>query len=264
MPLLGVSLPTDSQRFCILSEWMPNGNIMQYARSNPKANRLRLLAEVMSGVEYLHKLNIVHGDLKGANILVDNTGTARVSDFGLMAMVDLSVILFSESVVSSGGTFRWMSPELLDPSSFGSHGRLTRESDRYALGMVIYEVLTGLRPFHRLSAYAPVSAVLKGVRPDEPSDAKSLGLSTTIWGLVKSCWSESSSTRPTAQQLLSCLSLASLTWVPPLVYPSIESDVPEIAVSGSSDSSVGLSPMSSMSAGGDNQPDPVVPVIYAC
>jgi len=75
-----------------------------------------------------------------ANVLVDNSGTARVSDFGLMTMADLSEILLSESVVSSGGTLCWMSPELLDPPRFGSNGRPTRESDCYALGMVIYEV----------------------------------------------------------------------------------------------------------------------------
>ena len=57
-----------------------------------------------------------------------------------MTMVDLSTILLSETVASSGGTYCWMSPELLDPQRFGSKYRLTRQSDCYALGMVIYEV----------------------------------------------------------------------------------------------------------------------------
>ena len=57
-----------------------------------------------------------------------------------MAMVDLSTMVLSETVDSSGGTLCWMAPELLDPLRFGSSGRPTRESDCYALGMVIYEV----------------------------------------------------------------------------------------------------------------------------
>jgi len=57
-----------------------------------------------------------------------------------MIMADLSTILLSDTAESSGGTFRWMSPELLDPEHFDSDGRPTRESDCYALGMVIYEV----------------------------------------------------------------------------------------------------------------------------
>ena len=73
-------------------------------------------------------------------MFIDNTGTARVGDFGLMTMTDLSTLFLSETAVTSVGTFRWMSPELLDPPRFGSNGRPTRESDCYALGMVIYEV----------------------------------------------------------------------------------------------------------------------------
>lgn len=78
-----------------------------------------------------------------ANILVDlvgSTATARVADFGLTTMVDSSTNLLSESSLCSAGTLRWMSPELLDPKRIGSDGHQTRESDCYALGMVIYEV----------------------------------------------------------------------------------------------------------------------------
>ena len=57
-----------------------------------------------------------------------------------MSMADLGTNILSESFVVSAGTFRWMSPELLDPKRFNSDGRLTRKSDCYALGMVIYEV----------------------------------------------------------------------------------------------------------------------------
>jgi len=74
-----------------------------------------------------------------ANVLVDETGNARVADFGLMTTVNLSTILLSETSLF-GGTARWMSPELLYPLRFGSNGRPTRESDCYALGMIIHEV----------------------------------------------------------------------------------------------------------------------------
>jgi len=78
--------------------------------------------------------------VRQANVLVDETGAARVADFGFMTMTDLSTTLLSETMVSPGGTVRWMSPELLDPTHFGSNGRPTRASDCYALGMVVYEV----------------------------------------------------------------------------------------------------------------------------
>jgi len=99
MPLLGVSVSVDPRCFHILTEWMPNGNVMQYARSNPEANRLRLvsplavfllffllfidnpqLSEVTSGVAYLHELGIIHGDLKGVSpkLLVHLSFCSRV------------------------------------------------------------------------------------------------------------------------------------------------------------------------------------------
>ena len=55
-------------------------------------------------------------------------------------MTDLSTVVLSRTIIS-GGTHGWMSPELLDPQCFGSDGCPTRESDCYALGMVIYEVI---------------------------------------------------------------------------------------------------------------------------
>ena len=192
--------------------------------------------------------------MKQANILVNNAGTARVADFGLMAMADLGTVLLSETAVSPGGTLCWMSPELLD-SPPDSDGRPTRESDCYALGMVIYEVrwlqpprgsllypsqvLTGLRQFYHLHGYYKiVSAIIRGKRPEKPLDAESLGLSGALWGLLQSCWSESSSTRPTAQRLLDYLSPASITWVSPPVYPSIEIDAIDSDLSSSLGASI--------------------------
>ena len=180
--------------------------------------------------------------MKQVNILVDDAGTVRVADFGLMAMVEVSTVVLSRTSVSSGGTYCWMSPELLDPEHFGCSGHPTRESDCYALGMVIYEVswlwlsclslvnppqvLSGCRPFHDLRAYSPVRAVLGGVRPEKPLCVESLRFSDVIWGLVRSCWSELPSSRPVARQLFDHLSSVSPAWDPPpsLVYPAVFTD----------------------------------------
>jgi len=81
------------------------------------------------------------------------------------------------------------------------------------------QVLTGRQPFHHLGPYAVVVAVQKGERPRKPENAESLGFSDTLWRMVRMCWSESSSARPTAKELLRHLQDASHTWVPPLEYP---------------------------------------------
>ena len=185
-----------------------------------------------------------------------------------MTMVEVSTGFLSGTSDPPGGTFCWMSPELLDPASFRCSGRPTRESDCYALGLVVYEVswlwlshrffvnlskvLTGRRPFHALCGYGPVAAVLRGERPEKPIDAESLGLSDMIWGLVRSCWSESRSSRPTAQKLFDCLSSASFEWVPPpsLVYPAVFDDGFGSFITSDSSSSLRTSPLSSMRESG--------------
>jgi len=121
----------------------------------------------------MHNLHIVHGDLKGvrnllklnisiltppltakANILINRDRRACIADFGLSTITGVATaagasrasLVSVDSLMSftGGGTRRWMSPELLDPERLGmpesEDNRPTRQSDCYALGMVIYEV----------------------------------------------------------------------------------------------------------------------------
>jgi hypothetical protein len=76
---------------------------------------------------------------------------------------------------------------------------------------------------------------MRGDRPRKPLDPESLGFTDALWELTQLCWSESSSTRPTAQRLFDYLSSASLTWVPPLVYPVVVEGASSITESDSSD-----------------------------
>ncbi|KAJ7279188.1 kinase-like domain-containing protein, partial [Mycena rebaudengoi] len=88
------------------------------------------------GLHYLHSKNIVHGDLKAANILIDNAGTAVLCDFGLARIkADMTSRTVQQDIQTVGpGSRNWMSPELLR----GATPRKT--SDIYAFGMTIYEV----------------------------------------------------------------------------------------------------------------------------
>ena len=83
-------------------------------------------------------------------------------------------------------------------------------------------------------AYTPVPAIMRGVRPEKPLGAESLGFSDTLWWLVQLCWSESSSDRPAARQLFAYLSLVAPSWVPPPVYPAIMTNADEATDSTSS------------------------------
>ena len=145
-----------------------------------------------------------------ANILIDQTFHARLADFGLLSTLsDLS----TSNSSAKGGTARWMSPELLDPEI--QSPRRTKCSDCYALGMVIYEVLSGHVPFTQYSRYAAVTKVLRGERPERPQGAEGNWLVGEMWEVLQSCWAPQPGDRPDIKDVLQCLEKASRSWVPP-------------------------------------------------
>ncbi|KAG8913669.1 hypothetical protein FRC00_001885 [Tulasnella sp. 408] len=110
-----------------------NGNILQYLKLSPCANRLELLAQVAEGLEFLHSEFIVHGSLKPSNVIVSDEGVAMLMDFGMAP--DLRVAERHITRVLSDQEFvGYMSPELVDDEVF------TAASDVYAYGSLILHV----------------------------------------------------------------------------------------------------------------------------
>ncbi|KAF9789504.1 kinase-like domain-containing protein, partial [Thelephora terrestris] len=202
LPFIGACIR--GSELVVVSEWIENGNIREYLRRNTQADRLSLLVDVARGVEYLHDMHVVHGDLKGTNILVKDDGSACLADFGLISItLDLETTdIASTSGGKAEGTYRWMSPELFDPKNFGlPKVTLTKMSDCYALGMVIYEVLSGKDPFEELGPSVVVPCkVLEGTHPGIPKniDTRMMGL----WDLARECWSHRPQDRPSSTTIL--------------------------------------------------------------
>lgn len=108
-----------------------------------------------------------------------------------------------------------MSPELFDPDRFDlDNSRQTKYSDRYALGMVIYEVLSEQVPFSRHHGYAVVVKILKGERPKRPQ-GEGTWFVNDVWNTLERCWKPSPSDRPSIKHVLRCLERTSRSWTPP-------------------------------------------------
>ncbi|KAF9644869.1 kinase-like protein [Thelephora ganbajun] len=199
LPLLGVTM--NEYHFAMVSEWMENGNINEFVKANPDADRLGLLVDVARGLIYIHGQDMIHGDLKGANILIDQTRHARIADFGLLTVVSDSPNQLSSNSHTQGGTVRWMSPELVDPKRFGFEiSRPTESSDCYALGMVIYEAISGHFPFHKHADLIVFLKVLDGNRP-----SREVGFVDGLWEMLELCWESQPSARPSIEDVLQCL-----------------------------------------------------------
>jgi len=206
--LLGIE--TNMFPLCLVCEWMPLGTITFYLTQQPSADRLLLLADVSRGLSYLHDMDIVHGDLKGANILINGKRKACIADFGVAAFSYTDRTVFIPTQSTDTMSIRWTAPEISDPEMFGlERARITKPSDVYALSMVMWEVFTGRFPFHELGRDSHIiNKVLKGERPKRPSQATGIGLSDTIWEVMERCWQPDHHERPAVTTVADALEKA--------------------------------------------------------
>ena len=105
-----------------------------------------------------------------------------------------------------------MSPELLDPDKFGFGNWPTKESDRYAIGMVIYEVLSGQAPLSQYNSHIVSSKIIGGERPGRPSGSEGASFTDDLWQILEKCWSAQPQVRPTTELVLEYLEKASENW----------------------------------------------------
>ena len=102
-----------------------------------------------------------------------------------------------------------MSPEFVDAEIQGYHR--TKSSDRYALGMVIYEVLSGRVPFYQHADWTIPEKVVKGDRPERPQGSGGVWFTDAVWKMLKHCWVAQPKNRSSIEDVLRCLEKASKT-----------------------------------------------------
>jgi eukaryotic-like serine/threonine-protein kinase len=128
--------------------------------------RLNLFRTVCSAVHYAHQRLIIHRDLKPGNILVSSDGTPRLLDFGIAKLIDTT----SEKGLT-GTDVRLMTPEYASPEQVLGH-EVTTVSDVYALGVLLYQLLTGQKPY-RITSSRPdaIARAICDQQPERPSEA---------------------------------------------------------------------------------------------
>ncbi|KLO16659.1 kinase-like protein [Schizopora paradoxa] len=203
LPFLGVA-DIMGLSTCLVSPWKQNGNCTEYLKVRGLANHIPIIAGICRGLVYLHGQNppVIHGDLRGANVLIGDDEQPLLCDFGLAVIVEDLANMPISSALQGSGNPRWMAPELLIGEEI-----VSPQSDVWSLGMVMLEIFTLDIPFCDLKGYPQVILTLHGQgRPTRPGiEASNRGLTDDIWALMMFCWAQSPHDRPSAVEALQML-----------------------------------------------------------
>ncbi|XP_064949689.1 serine/threonine-protein kinase STY46 isoform X7 [Musa acuminata AAA Group] len=187
---------TKPPSLCIVTEFMSGGSVYDFLHKQKGVFKLpallRVAIDVSKGMNYLHQNNIIHRDLKAANLLMDENEVVKVADFGVARVKAGSGVMTAET-----GTYRWMAPEVIE------HKPYDHKADVFSFGIVMWELLTAKLPYEYLTPLqAAVGVVQKGLRPTLPKNTH-----PKLDELLHKCWQQDPAARPDFSEILEILQL---------------------------------------------------------
>ncbi|KAI0887206.1 kinase-like domain-containing protein [Annulohypoxylon maeteangense] len=192
----------------IFLEYVPGGSVQTMLNSYgalPEPLVRSFVRQILQGLSYLHNRDIIHRDIKGANILVDNKGTIKISDFGISKKLEASNILSgannNKHRPSLQGSVFWMAPEVVKQTSY------TRKADIWSLGCLVVEMMTGTHPFPDCSQLQAIFKIGGGKAAPTIPDNASIEAQT----FLSQTFEIDHNLRPSADELMLSPFLAPIT-----------------------------------------------------
>jgi len=196
----------------MVSPLCDNGPVERYLQKNSQADRLVIIIGVARGLEYLHSRDVIHGDLKGHNVLISDDGRPLLADFGRSKFID-----HRGFTTAFSGSARYLAPELVNDGvdvddtdaayeelekQDDAMPNLTKETDVYAFSMVTLEILTGEEPFSYIRQDRVVIAfVQRGTQPDRQRCLPTT-FTDPMWALLSDCWKTAREERPVMSSVI--------------------------------------------------------------
>jgi len=182
----------------LVMDYFPRGNIVKYIQKYdpPAQQRIYWASEVADGLAHLHSFAVYHGDLRGANIFLDDNNRAVVADYAIAHYFNNSDFTSAKST----GTIRWTAPEVIalppDPDL------QPEKIDIFAFGMTMLEIFSGQPPYSDKSDTAAIFALAKNETPKLP---ESIVNNTELKDLFSACTHRTPEVRPPAQRAVAAL-----------------------------------------------------------
>ncbi|KAJ3309545.1 hypothetical protein HDV04_005928 [Boothiomyces sp. JEL0838] len=191
VPLLGACLNTDKP--FLLMPFYQYGDVYSFISKNPSTSmrdRVGFILDIAYGMNHLHYFKIVHGDIKGDNVMLNGKFVCAITDFGLSYMKKTSESSLGQQRT---GAVRWIAPERYKRGS-----KINGESlDIFAYAMTAYQILSGTLPFGEEANDEVVKEWIKdGERPDPL-----INVPQNIWSIITECWAHNPAERPPFSQI---------------------------------------------------------------
>ncbi|QIN83793.1 protein kinase [Rubrobacter tropicus] len=189
----------------IVMEYLSGGDLKERIDERgplPAAELAGFGEEVCAGLAHAHGRGVVHRDIKPHNILLDEKGRAKVSDFGIARALDTTQATRTGAYL---GTALYSSPEQLQGY------KVTPKSDVYSLGATLYQAATGEPPF----TGTPIEVASQHVsKPPPPMDGRGAGVGEELQALILACLAKNADDRPSTEEALKRFASAARPWLP--------------------------------------------------
>ncbi|KAI0256828.1 hypothetical protein BJV78DRAFT_1117616 [Lactifluus subvellereus] len=186
----------DDEYFNIFLEYVPGGSVAALLRNYGAFEEplvRNFVRQILEGLHYVHERGIVHRDIKGANVLVDNKGGIKISDFGISKKLEDNLLPGNRlHRPSLQGSVYWMAPEVVKQVAY------TKKADIWSVGCLIVEMLTGEHPWAQLNQMQAIFKIgSSSAKPPIPSD-----ISADAQHFLDLCFEHDHEIRPSAGDLL--------------------------------------------------------------
>ncbi|KAK6978024.1 glycoside hydrolase family 76 protein [Favolaschia claudopus] len=184
----------------LISPFYKYGHVGTYLKKHPHINRIDIVHGIACGLQFLHVNEVVHGDLKLQNVLVDKRGTPCICDFGISKIIN-----HHGFTTASVGTAPYMAPELfLVIGRDGAEAKvptITKQTDMYSFGLLVLEIMTSQPLKGRPSRPVITLNMLENLRPKRIHyDIETI--TDKIWSILEQCWHPEANDRPSISQIL--------------------------------------------------------------
>jgi serine/threonine-protein kinase len=206
----------------IVMAYMSGGTLADRIRDDgpmPLDEVIRLVKQIAEGLDHAHKAGIIHRDFKPSNVLLDDSGNAYLADFGIAKVSESTAQLTGSAII---GTPTYMAPEMAD------QGIVSPSIDIYALGVTIYEMLTGQYPYVGDTPLRVMMAHVKNPIPDVLETRPNLPVGVSE--VLKRAMAKNPGARyTTAAELAAALDMAAtgqpLPDLPANIYEALTEDI---------------------------------------